>query len=207
MNPEKLSQLFQQPLPGERAHQAFSPMRGSSKAAIENGAPFKLSAVAILLYPKNGSLHTIVTKRQEYNGTHSGQVSFPGGKVEPFDGSTINAAKRESIEEIGIDMEVFDSIGVLSDVYIPVSQFLIKPHVFYTSQEEFSFSPSEREVKSIHHLQLEQLFEEHAIIYEDIHLPNGTSIPRVPHFFQNELKIWGATALMLNELKYLLKGL
>lgn len=207
MNQETLNQLFQQTLPGERAHQAFSPMRGSSRAAIDSGAPFKLSAVAILLYPKNGSLHTIVTKRQEYNGTHSGQVSFPGGKVEPFDGSTLNAAKRESIEEIGIDMEAFEAIGVLSDVYIPVSQFLIKPHVFYSSQQEFTFNPSEREVKSIHQLALEQLFDEEAIIYEDIHLPNGNRIPRVPHFHQNELKIWGATALMLNELKYLLKGL
>jgi 8-oxo-dGTP pyrophosphatase MutT (NUDIX family) len=207
MNLERLKALFSQTLPGERAHQAFSPMRGSSKQAIENGAPFKLSAVAILLFPdEEGELHTIVTKRQEYDGTHSGQVSFPGGKYEPSDLDTLHTAKRESKEEIGIDMKVFEVIGNLSDVYIPVSQFLIKPYVFYSHHSHHEYSLSEREVHSIHQLHLKSLFEETAIIYEDIHFSNGMKLSNVPHFHQENLKIWGATALMLNELKYVLKG-
>lgn len=204
---EELKQLFKQPLPGERAHLRFSPMRGSSQKAIESGAPFKLSAVAILLFQQSNEWYTIVTQRQEYNGTHSGQVSFPGGKYEDSDIDTLTTAKRESFEEIGIDMELFEPIGSLSDVYIPVSQFLIKPYVFYSTQEHFELIVSEREVKAIHMLHLEQLFQEDAIALIDIHLPDGKRIPDVPHFIQNELTIWGATALMLNELKFLFKKL
>lgn len=204
---EELKQLFKQPLPGERAHIRFSPMRGSSQKAIERGAPFKLSAVAILLFQQSNEWYTIVTQRQEYNGTHSGQVSFPGGKYEDSDIDTLTTAKREAFEEIGIDMELFEPIGTLSDVYIPVSQFLIKPYVFFSTQEYFDFNASEREVKAIHMLHLEQLFQEDAIALKDIPLHDGKRIPDVPHFIQNELNIWGATALMLNELKFLFKKL
>lgn len=204
---EELKQLFKQPLPGERAHIRFSPMRGSSQKAIESGAPFKLSAVAILLFQQSNEWYTIVTQRQEYNGTHSGQVSFPGGKYEDSDIDTLTTAKREAFEEIGIDMELFEPIGTLSDVYIPVSQFLIKPYVFFSTQEYFELNASEREVKAIHMLHLEQLFQEDAIALKDIPLHDGKRIPDVPHFIQNELNIWGATALMLNELKFLFKKL
>lgn len=204
---EELKQLFKQPLPGERAHIRFSPMRGSSQKAIESGAPFKLSAVAILLFQQSNEWYTIVTQRQEYNGTHSGQVSFPGGKYEDSDIDTLTTAKREAFEEIGIDMELFEPIGTLSDVYIPVSQFLIKPYVFFSTQEYFDFNASEREVKAIQMLHLEQLFQEDAIALKDIPLHDGKRIPDVPHFIQNELNIWGATALMLNELKFLFKKL
>jgi 8-oxo-dGTP pyrophosphatase MutT (NUDIX family) len=206
MNLAELRVAFDRELPGELAHHEFLPMRGSSQAAIANGAPYRLSAVAILLYENtNGKLSTIVTQRQTYQGTHSGQISFPGGKYEDFDQNLAQTAVRETREEIGLDISNAERIGKLTNVYIPVSQFLVEPHVFIIPEEPVEFLLSPREVNSLHTLDLPDLFTPSSIELRDIKQPNGTILKHVPHFVQNNLFIWGATALMLNELKTMLQ--
>jgi 8-oxo-dGTP pyrophosphatase MutT (NUDIX family) len=203
---EKLHYLFQQALPGEAAHLEFLPLRGSSKAAIASGAPYRSSAVAIILFEnRRGTLSTIITQRQEYNGTHSGQISFPGGKYEPTDKNLLQTAIRECNEEIGIDIREDVLLGQLSQVYIPVSQFLIEPFVFFSKKASFDYHLSEREVATIHEIDLEELFAPQSVIKKDVTYPNGLILKDVPHFQQNRIEIWGATALMLNELKRLLQ--
>jgi 8-oxo-dGTP pyrophosphatase MutT (NUDIX family) len=204
---ERLQQLFQGALPGEAAHLAFLPMRGSSKAAIEAGAPYRSSAVAIILFENNlGELSTIITQRQAYQGSHSGQMSFPGGKFEPHDQTLLETAMRECEEEIGLDIRQDTLLGQLTQVYIPVSQFLIEPFVFFSHRTSFHYRPSEREVAKIHELNLSDLFTPEAVITKDLRFENGLTLKAVPHFQQNDIEIWGATALMLNELKHLLRS-
>jgi 8-oxo-dGTP pyrophosphatase MutT (NUDIX family) len=206
MNLEQLRNAFERELPGEAAHREFLPMRGSSQEAIANGAPYRLSAVAVLLFEDHsGQLSTLVTQRQTYQGTHSGQISFPGGKYEDFDGSLTETAVRETREEIGLDISEAERIGKLTNVYIPVSQFLVEPHVFILQNQPVDFELSDREVNSLHTLSLPALFTTKSIELRDIRLPNGMIMKQVPHFVQNELPIWGATALMLNELKRMLQ--
>ncbi len=206
MTPQELRRLFQGELPGEAAHRDFLPMRGSSKAAIESGLPYKLSAVAVLLFQNDdGQLSTLVTQRQIYDGSHSGQISFPGGKFEDSDAHLVHTAIRETREEIGIDISNAEKLGQLTSVYIPVSQFLVEPHVFFLPEQPRNFYPSEREVKRIHRVELPKLFVPEAVQHLDLTMPNGILLKQVPHFVQNDLRIWGATAVMLNELKFLLK--
>ena len=206
MNLDQLRVAFERELPGEAAHHEFLPMRGSSQAAIANGAPYRLSAVAILLFQNTtGNLSTLVTQRQTYEGTHSGQISFPGGKYEDFDLDLAQTAVRETSEEIGLDISNAERIGKLTNVYIPVSQFLVEPHVFIIQEQPADFQLSPREVNSLHTLDLPTLFTPESVTLRDIRQPNGMILKQVPHFVQNDLFIWGATALMLNELKAMLQ--
>ena len=199
-----LSELFQRELPGELAHQEFLPMRGSSKAAIANGAPHKKAAVAIVLFiNQSGKLATIVTQRQVYEGNHSGQISFPGGKYEEQDRALVQTAIRECKEEIGIDCGSFIHLGELSQVYIPVSEFLIHPHVFFSNNKVFEYQPNEREVALIQELDLHELFHPSSRSLEDVFISQHQQLKNIPHFNQGNMKIWGATALLLNELKWL----
>ncbi len=199
-----LRELFQRELPGELAHQEFLPMRGSSKAAIANGAPHKKAAVAIVLFiNQSGKLATIVTQRQVYEGNHSGQISFPGGKYEEQDHALVQTAIRECKEEIGIDCSSFIHLGELSRVYIPVSEFLIHPHVFFSNNKVFEYQPNEREVALIKELDLHELFHPSSRSLEDVFISQQQQLKNIPHFNQGNIKIWGATALLLNELKWL----
>src|SRR5690606_34915901 len=91
-------------------------------------------AVLALLYPKNGELYTVLILRNIYEGTHSGQVSFPGGKREVEDKSLWHTALREANEEVGIMVENVKLIGELTKVYIPPSRFLVTPFLAYTHE-------------------------------------------------------------------------
>lgn len=205
MTLELLRELFQQELPGETAHQEFLPMRGSSKAAIASGATYRNAAVAIILHiDLTGKLATIVTQRQVYEGNHSGQISFPGGKHDEQDADLRQTAIRECLEEIGIDCNNFEYLGSLTSLYIPVSEFLIQPYVFYAQDNSFQFTRNEREVAAIKAIDLHALFHPSAQSKEDVVISEQHIIKNVPHFNQNSIKIWGATALMLNELRLMI---
>ncbi|MEN9977645.1 MAG: hypothetical protein RLZZ569_270 [Bacteroidota bacterium] len=205
MTLELLRELFQQELPGETAHQEFLPMRGSSKAAIASGAPYRNASVAIILHcNQQGKLATIVTQRQVYDGNHSGQISFPGGKHDEKDADLLQTAIRECIEEIGIDCTNFEYLGSLTSLYIPVSEFLIQPYVFYAKDNTFQFARNEREVAAIKVIDLHALFHPSAQSKEDVIISEQHIIKNVPHFNQDNIKIWGATALLLNELRQMI---
>ncbi|MBN1339443.1 MAG: CoA pyrophosphatase [Bacteroidales bacterium] len=105
-------------------------------------------AVLILLYQKNGSVYTVFIERQQYDGVHSGQISFPGGKREDSDESIIFTAIREAEEEIGILRNQIHIIGTLTNIYIPPSNFLVTPVVGYTDAR-MKFTPQMTEVAGI----------------------------------------------------------
>lgn len=195
---------FEKELPGEKSHLAFMPLRGSSMEQIRKGVTFRDAAVAIILFHNEADkLCTIVTRRQEYDGSHSGQISFPGGKKEMSDSNLLDTAIRECHEEIGVHAGNFEVLGELTPLFVPVSQFLITPYVFYSQNKSFDYMRSEREVAAIHELDLLALFKSE-VVHVDIQINSDYTLKKVPHFQQGNVLIWGATALILNELKDLL---
>jgi len=195
---------FEHGLPGEQSHLAFMPFRGSSMEQIGKGITFRDAAVAIILFHNEaGKLCTIVTRRQEYDGSHSGQISFPGGKKEIDDDNLLDTAIRECYEEIGVHARNFEVLKELTPLFVPVSQFLITPYVFYSENKTFEYMRSEREVAAIHELDLLELFKSE-VVYLDLKINSDYTLKKVPHFQQEDVLIWGATALILNELKDIL---
>lgn len=199
----KLLKLFEQELPGEAAHLAMLPMRAATSEALKSAENVRLSAVAIVLFDTAEGLQTLVIQRQQYEGTHSGQISFPGGKWEQSDTALEFTARREYEEEIGISGDELQLIGKLTNVFIPVSSFLIEPYVFYWPDPHMQFHPSVREVAAIHTLPISLLTDE-SIELIDIQIHGRQELLKIPHFGVGDLKIWGATALILNELRKVL---
>lgn len=191
-------------LPGVQAHLELYPTRMSSDEIIQKGVNYRLSAVLILVYLKEGIPHFILTQRHDYNGQHSGQISFPGGKVEPSDETTKHTALRETEEELGVSPTLVNIRGQLTDVFIPVSQFLIHPYLG-TLDELPTLSPNQREVKEVIHCSVDDLLADSNLITTKIQLQNGMSLKDVPAFNLDNKIVWGATAVILNEFKFILR--
>ncbi len=193
-------------LPGESAHKHLIPgNRPSAKHIQQDGnIKAKRSAVLILLYPKAGEWHNVLIKRPVYPGTHSGQVSFPGGKVEKQDPTTSATALREANEEIGVEIQDITIIDELTDIYIPPSNFLVHPYlacIDYTPD----FIPDNHEVASIIEYEVMNLTDPNLLKKKDITFANGFTM-NTPYFDIHEHTVWGATGIMLSELKEILKA-
>lgn len=192
-------------LPGEAAHLEVLPLNRPLTSQVKNDSNlFRDSAVAILLFEKNNSIHTALIQRQEYQGTHSKQIAFPGGKMEPEDEDLVYTARRESFEEVNLPIGYGELITELTTVYIPVSRFKVNPFIFFL-EEEPEFVPDQREVESIFTFDIFDLKREDIIKRIDIQLPNGLKRKNIPYFDIEGKIVWGATALMLAELRAILK--
>ena len=82
-------------------------------------------------------MHFVLTKRHVYEGFHSGQISFPGGKMEKEDANLEQTALRETEEEIGVPREAMQVFGSLTSVYIPPSGYIVHPYVSMLQEEPF----------------------------------------------------------------------
>jgi len=198
-----LANRLQIELPSEKAHQEAMPFTRKVQYTKEELFGAKKSAVLILFYEKNNKIHLVLIQRPKYEGAHSAQIAFPGGKYEDFDKDLIHTALREANEEVGIVVEDVEVIGKLSEVYIPVSNFLVYPAVGFIDYPPV-FKLDEREVAGIIELQVTDLINVEALTISKIDRANESRIS-VPSFIFNGKIIWGATALMLNELRYILR--
>ena len=126
---EDIRHNLQQPLPGLSAQLRMAPSQRGELLKINDGTNFRQSAVLISLYPENDKIYTLLIKRTTYDGVHSGQVSFPGGKFEETDESLIQTALREAEEEVGIDPKKVEILGTLTPLFIPVSNMQVLPVV------------------------------------------------------------------------------
>lgn len=198
-----LQEKLKAPLPGQDAHIKMMPKESARTRFDEKRmAKARLSSVLILFYEKNGAVHIPLTQRHDYEGTHSGQVSFPGGKWEPDDVELVNTAKRETREEIGVPEGRVEVIGQLSDIFIPPSNFKVSPFVSYTPEQP-DFIIDDREVKELLEVPVDQLLDEAVLKRKDIKLNNGFKL-NAPYFELEGKVVWGATAMMLSELKTVL---
>lgn len=166
----------------------------------------KIGAVLIALYPDEmGIVRTVLMKRPDYDGTHSGQVSFPGGKMEEADATVIETALREAEEEVNIKPHEVKVVGQLTNLYIPPSNFLVHP-VLGILEKQPLLMPDKHEVQSIHLPELTYLLRDDIIEEKDIVLSSGFKM-RTPYFEVDGHTVWGATAMMIAELKEVLKGI
>jgi len=206
LNIEQLKQKLQQPLPGVTSHLKMAPAnRVQEFNNLNNIIPLaKNSAVLILLFPENGKLKTVFIQRSVYDGVHSGQISFPGGKVEATDKDFEATALRETFEEIGVKPEVIEIIGQLTDFYISPSNFLVKVFAGYTLQKP-AFIPDKKEVQSILEVDIDEFFDSNNIAEKEFYSTSRKTAVFAPCYLVNGLEIWGATAMMLSELLDILK--
>lgn len=203
MERDWLLSCFEKELPGEAAHAPYKRYRQQ----FEKSHAEKLrrpAAVAIHLYLKNAAWYFILIERSTYDGQHSGQMAFPGGKPDPTDPHLEHTARRESREEIGIPTDQGQHIGTLSNVWIPVSGFEVSPFVFLHDEAPL-LQPDPREVKNIEEVALKDLLNDSSLTLKDIEIPGGQILEAHPCFLLNNKVVWGATALMLNEVRMLLK--
>ncbi|MGS4345009.1 NUDIX hydrolase [Myroides odoratus] len=163
----------------------------------------RASAVMMLLYPKALETHVLLIERATYKGVHSGQVGFPGGKYEQEDVDLLHTALRETQEEVGIVDKDIQIIQPYTKIYIPPSNFFVQPYLGI-SQKELSFIPDAHEVANIIELPLAILMEDQLI--QKVEMKTSyASWTEVPAFVYKDYTIWGATAMMLSELKETLK--
>jgi 8-oxo-dGTP pyrophosphatase MutT (NUDIX family) len=202
MNRDWLLQCLEKELPGEAAHAPYKRYRQQFEQS--NAAQAKRpAAVAIHLFPQNGHWHLILIERSTYNGQHSGQMAFPGGKPDPTDPHLEFTARRESFEEIGIPLHHGQHIKTLSNVWIPVSGFEVNPFIFL-HEEAPLLQPDPREVQQVFSIAISELLKEESCIQQDIHIPGGVVLKDHPCFVLQEKIVWGATALILNEVRMML---
>lgn len=198
--PERLSQELSN-LPGIQAHKKFYPLRvQNSNKSIDA----KLSAVGVHFFENHQEKYFILIERAEYDGHHSKQIAFPGGKMDPFDKSLEETAKRESIEEINIDMNNAELIGQITPVFIPVSNFEVYPFIFWHHSKP-NYEINSNEVNDIITVNCKELLSNDNLTYLDIQISKNNLIKNVPCFILENKIVWGATALILSEVKELLK--
>jgi len=201
----KLENAFQSELPGINAHREMAPLnRLIDINLIPDITEYRKSAVSIVLYEHQNELRFILIQRPIYEGTHGGQISFPGGKQEEIDVDLEHTARRETFEEIGVQLNKNQLIGNLSTIVIPVSKFSVEPYL-YLIEEQPIFTPDEREVASIIETPLLHLLHDENKKSKNIELSTGVKMKNVPYFELASKTVWGATALILNELKWMLK--
>lgn len=202
---EQLKHRLKEPLPGEEAQFLMAPpaRRALQNVDINRYNP-KKSAVMILLYPTANGTNTILIQRPVYQGVHSGQIAFPGGKFEETDIDLQQTALRETQEEIGIEPQNISIIGKLTDLYIPPSNFVVSPFIGFIDSTP-NFIANTREVEKIITTDVISLGENN--ILEKV-IASGSTGYRIktPYYEIEGLTVWGATAMMISELNILINS-
>lgn len=202
---EFVPNLVQAALPAMKAHVKMAPferIESLKNIDIENKKP-RTAAVMMLFYPKNGVTHLVLIVRNSYEGVHSGQIAFPGGKYEKEDKDFKETALRETQEEVGISPEVMEIIKAFTPMYIPPSNFMVHPFLGICN-DEICFVPDPSEVAQIIELPLSVFLSDAIVIEANLSTSYAQNI-NVPAFEIEGHVVWGATAMILSELKDVLK--
>lgn len=192
-------------LPALHSHKKMAPLERLKilEEANLNRPNARNAAVMMLFYPKNNKTHFALIKRNSYPGVHSSQIAFPGGKVEEEDENLVQTALRETHEEIGVHPDLIQVVRSFTTVYIPPSNFLVHPFLGI-SEHEIQFVLQADEVAGIIETPLAILLDDTIITNKILETSYSKSI-NIPAFQIYEHTVWGATAMMLSELKDMLK--
>lgn len=197
-----LPKIAKIPLPGISSQLKMAPSirQEALKSMEERMKTARKSAVMALFYPNKKNETTVVLiLRKAYEGVHSNQVGFPGGKAEPEDATLEITALRETEEEVGVQQKSIEVIRKITSTYIPPSNFMVQPYIGVLHNTP-TFIPQESEVASILEVSLYDLLSEASTIEKKLTTSYATSVT-APAFYLNDYVVWGATAMMLSEVK------
>ncbi|MEY4962802.1 MAG: hypothetical protein RLZZ323_121 [Bacteroidota bacterium] len=193
-------------LPATEAHAKMAPLErltNLKNPSFQSKNP-RTAAVLMLCYPKNGLTHLVLIVRNSYKGVHSAQIAFPGGKYEQEDADFATTAIRETYEEVGIHPDKIEIIKSFTEVYIPPSNFMVHPFLGIC-KEEITFSLDPIEVAGIIELPLTTFLTDSIVVETQLKTSYANSI-NIPAFAIENHIVWGATAMMLSELKDVFVG-
>jgi len=193
---KELRQRLQQPLPGEVAHQKMA-SAARYRLGIKPNERTRRSAVLICFYPYQDSIYLPLILRPQYDGVHAGQMAFPGGRMERFDENLTRTALREAQEEVGIRVSDVQVLGLLTELFIPPSNFFVQPVVGMLPYRP-DFYPDPHEVEAVVEVDLETLTDE--TIVGDSQIEVRGVIVDAPFYEIQGHRVWGATAMMISEL-------
>ena len=183
-------------LPGRKSHLELAPENRLELLKQQIKSKKKDASVSLCFFPdseQNTRLPLIL--RNDYNGVHSNQISFPGGKKDDRDINLINTAIRETNEEIGLIENEMKLQFKLTNIYIPPSNFLVRPFVFKVKSVPVII-PNEKEVSDVLLPKLSEILE--------LKIQYGPTVrmsQKNPYFLIKNHVVWGATAMILNEFK------
>ncbi|GIZ09912.1 CoA pyrophosphatase [Flavobacterium sp. UMI-01] len=203
---EIVPHIIKAELPALTAHAKMAPFeRMEQLKNIDLNSPqIKTAAVMMLLYPKQSVTHLVLIVRNLYDGVHSGQIAFPGGKFELEDTDFAQTALRETHEEVGVSPEHVEIKKDFSPIYIPPSNFMVYPFLGI-SYHEIQFIPDPSEVDRVIELPLSVFLSDEIIVKVRMTTSYAQEI-EVPAFEIDGQMVWGATAMILSELKEVLKS-
>lgn len=194
------------PLPGHEEVMLMSGYRRPDLASVmDQVPPPRRSAVLVLLHPLADELHTLLMVRPAYEGVHSGQVAFPGGHHEPGDADDAATALREFREETGADVAGFTVVRNMTPVYIPPSRALVTPVIAYADALG-TLRPDPREVAALIHTPVAHLLRDDILKRTNLYVQAAGRELDVPYWDVQGHVVWGATALMIAELREMLRG-
>ena len=203
---KRIVKVTKMELPGESVQFKMAPIERLQelKRVARKKNTAKHAGVMSLFYPSEDfETRLILILRKTYKGVHSAQVGFPGGKLEDEDETIQDAALRETEEEVGISRETISVLKKLTEIYIPPSNFFVQPFLGITSELP-RFVPQEEEVEALIEVALQDFMNDANIITQTLSTSYARSV-EVPAFKLNGHIVWGATAMMLNEVRELLK--
>ena len=186
-------------LPAQQSHLKMAPMERVKMLKLWNYADLnpKKAGVMALFYPKGNQTYLILIKRTP-RGIHSSQIALPGGQFEKTDLELQNTAVRETFEEIGVEQNKIQLVRELSEIYVPPSNFLVYPFIGHLDFEPI-FIRQEDEVAEIIEIPLNDFLN------LKVHTHNikasYSEFPGVPSYIINDNIVWGATAMILSELR------
>ncbi len=203
---KKLSKIENLELPGEASHfKMMAEFRLDELKALQNKKRNpKRAAVLALFYPdKNQEAHLLLILRKTYQGVHSNQIGFPGGKVEETDVDLKATALREAHEEVGINIAKVSVLKKLTNVYIPPSNFEVTPFIGL-SEEPIEFVLQVSEVEALVEVPLDSILDDSKVFQQQLSTSYAKNI-LVPAYNFEGHTVWGATAMMISEIKAMLK--
>ncbi len=190
---EMIKKALSGDLRGIRSHRKMMPPNRELTVSGSNRKRLKPSSVLLLLYAEKNELYACLIKRQATMKHHAGQIAFPGGKIEAG-GTPVETALRETWEEIGVSPDKIEVLGLLTELFVDVSGFVIQPVVGWLEEKpEFRINTAEVEKTILFPLM------KFSNKLDETELETASGILKVPCFhFEGEI-VWGATAMILAE--------
>ena len=193
-------------LPGEEAHFKLAPLLRLEELKnidIDKKKPNHAAVLAVFYPDENQKTKFVLILRKTYKGIHSNQVGFPGGRIEEEDVDLMATALRETEEEVGIPRNEVEVLRELTKLYIPPSNFWVQPYVGVMHKTP-QLIPQEDEVEAVLEVALSDFLSDSCLIRQTLSTSYAKNID-VPAFLLNSHVVWGATAMMLSELKEILR--